>query len=811
MSKIKEVNLEDELQSSYIDYAMSVIIGRAIPDARDGLKPAQRRILYAMYRINNTHAQPTKKSARVTGEVIGKYHPHGDVAVYETMVRMAQDFSMNHLLVEGQGNMGSIDGDPPAAMRYTEVRLTRLAEEILEDLDKDTVPMVPNFDNTEKEPSVLPGRVPNLLINGASGIAVGVATSMPPHNLNEVCDAVILRLKNSSATVDDVLGIIKGPDFPTGGIAVMSGNSYNGYKTGRGQVTVRAKVDVDDKKNKLVVNEIPYNVNKSLLIKSIAELVREKKITGIRDIRDETGRTGLSIVIELKSGEDPNQILNQLYNHTQLQVTHPIINLAVVGTSLKSLNVLQLINTFIDHRVEIIVKRSKYELGVAQDRLHIVNGLVIALQSIDEVIKTIKKSDALADARRNLIEQFRLSEKQSNAILDMKLSRLTHLEGESLKKEKSELEAKIVQYTGIIESRQQQDEIIISDMNDIKKKYGRERRTEIVRSDEGIDIADEDMISNEKVTLILTNGGYIKRMSMGNYHEQARGGKGVISINLNEGDFVKQIITCNNKNYVLFISDKGQSYWLKAYNIPESGRYSSGKAIVNLLNITNERIVQMMDVESFIDSKMVFLTEKGLVKKSEAKLFSHPRSTGIRAITLNDDDKIADAIMYNKEKYLVIVTRNGKSIKFEEQELRFTGRAAMGVRGIRMKDDKAKNVLATNEAGMILTVTEKGYGKLTDIEKYRSQNRGGGGVINIKTNDKTGLVTKAIFVEREDQQLLLINSKGVSITIPISSIRITGRAASGVRLMRLDSSSHVTDARLLDASEEKQNFDSTPN
>jgi DNA gyrase subunit A len=801
MPKINDVSLEDELQSSYIDYAMSVIIGRAIPDARDGLKPAQRRILYAMYRINNVHNQPTKKSARVTGEVIGKYHPHGDTAVYETMVRMAQDFSMNHLLVEGQGNMGSIDGDPPAAMRYTEVRLTRLAEEMLEDLDKDTVQMVPNFDNTEKEPNVLPGRAPNLLINGASGIAVGVATSMPPHNLNEVCDSIIYRLRNAGASAEDILKIIKGPDFPTGGIAVMSGNSYNGYKAGKGQLTVRAKVAIDEKNNRLVVNELPYNVNKSSLIRSIAELVREKKITGIRDIRDETGRTGMSIIIEMKSGEEPNQILNQLYNHTQLQVTHPIINLAVVGTSLKSLNVLQLINTFIDHRLEVITRRSADELGVATDRLHIVGGLVIALGSIDEVIKTIKKSDALADARSNLMGQFRLSEKQANAILEMKLSKLTHLESASLLKEKAELEGKVVYYKELMENRQKQEEIIIQDMNDLKKKYGRERRTEIIHAEEGIDIADEDMISNERVALILTNAGYIKRMPTSNYREQARGGKGVISINLKEGDFVKQVIACNNKDYVLFISDKGQAYWLKAYNVPESGRYSEGKAIVNLLNISDEKIVQMMDASSFTDSKIVFLTEKGLVKKTDARLFSHPRITGIRAITLNEGDKITDVIMYTKEKYLVIVTKQGKSIRFEEQDIRFTGRAAMGVRGIRLRNDQAKNIIATGEAGMMLTVTEKGYGKLTDIGRYRAQARGGGGVINLRVNDKTGPVSKALFVEKEDQHLLLINSNGVSITIPISSIRVTGRAASGVRLMRLDSGAKVSDAKLLEGSE----------
>ncbi len=802
MSKIIDINLEDELQSSYIDYAMSVIIGRAIPDARDGLKPAQRRILYAMYRINNTHSQPTKKSARIVGEVIGKFHPHGDTAVYEAMVRMAQEFSMNHMLVEGQGNFGSVDGDPPAAMRYTEVRLTKIAEEILEDLDKETVEIVPNFDNTEKEPSVLPGKVPNLLVNGASGIAVGVATSMPPHNLVEVCDAITLRLKSPEVTPEDILKIIKGPDFPTGGIAIMSGNSYNGYRTGRGQLTIRAKAEIDEKKNRLVISEIPYNVNKSTLIQNIAGLVRDKKITGIKDIRDETGRTGMSIVIELKSGEDPNQVLNMLYNHTQLQVTYPIINLAVIGKSLKSLNILQLINAFIDHRLDVILKRSNYELKVATDRLHIVDGLVIALASIDEIIKTIKKSEELGDARKNLIAQFRLSEKQANAILEMRLSRLTHLESQSLAREKVELEKKITYYNELIASKPKQEELIVNEMADLRKRFGKPRRTEIVQAEDGLDISDEDMITNEKVTVILTNAGYIKRIATSNYKEQARGGRGVISINLKEGDFVKQIITCNNKNYILFISDKGQAYWLKAYNIPEGGRYSEGRAIVNLLNIKDEKIVRMLDVTSFTDSKMVFLTEKGLVKKTDAKFFSHPRSNGIRAITLNNDDKIVDTIMYSKEKYLLIVTKKGKAIKFEEKELRFTGRAAMGVRGIRLKGDEAKNIIAANDAGLVLTVTQKGYGKITDVNRYRTQGRGGGGVINIKANDKTGPVSKAIFVEKEEMQLILINSLGVSINIPISSIRVTGRAASGVRLMRLDEKAMVSDARLLEAEQE---------
>ncbi len=800
MTKINNVNLEDELQSSYIDYAMSVIIGRAIPDARDGLKPAQRRILYAMSRINNTHNQPTKKSARVVGETIGKYHPHGDIAVYDTMVRMAQDFSLNHMLVEGQGNMGSVDGDPPAAMRYTEVRLTRLAEEVLEDLDKNTVQMIPNFDNTEKEPSVLPGKVPNLLINGAYGIAVGVATSMPSHNLNEVCDAIIFKLKNKEANVDDILKIIKGPDFPTGGIAIMSSNSYNGYKTGRGQLAIRGKIDIDDKKNRLVINELPYSVNKASLIHTIANLVHEKRITGIRDIRDETGRTGMSVVIELKNGEDPHQIINQLYNHTQLQTTFPIINLAVVGTSLKSLNVLNLIEVYITHRLEIILKRSTYELGIATDRLHIVEGLVIALGNIDEIIKTIKKSEELADARRNLIQQFSLSEKQSNAILDMKLSRLTHLEGTSLLKEKTDLQTKIENFKSIIESKEKQETMIIADMEELKKKYGRARRTEIIQSDEPLNIKDEDMISNEKVSIILTKEGYVKRLPLVTYREQARGGKGIISINLKEGDFVNKMLTCNNKDYILFITDAGRAYWLKAYSVPESGRYAEGKAIVNLLNLTGEKVVTMLNTNEFANSKIVFLTAKGLIKKTDAMLFSRPRSSGIRAITLNDDDKIAASIIFKDEKYLLIASKNGKSIKFDQSTLRLTGRGSMGVRGIKLKNDEAMNIIAANDSGSVLTITEKGYGKITDIALYRIQSRSGSGVINLKVNDKTGSVLKALFV-KGNENLIIISSTGITITIPVSSIRVTGRAASGVRLMRLDGSAVVSDAKLLEQEE----------
>ncbi len=797
MPQIIDVVLENELQSSYIDYAMSVIIGRAIPEARDGLKPAQRRILYAMYKLNNTHNNPTKKSARIVGDCIGKYHPHGDIAVYETLVRMAQNFAMNHTTVEGQGNFGSIDGDPAAAQRYTEVRLTKIAEEMLDGLEQETVDMVPNFDNTETEPWILPSKVPNLLINGASGIAVGVATSIPPHNLIEVCDAVIHRLRKKETTPEEIMTIIKGPDFPTGGIAVMSPTSANGYVHGRGQLTIKGKAETDTKRNRITITEIPYNVNKSQLIQNIALLTREKRLTGIRDIRDESDRDGISIVVELKQGENPEQILNQLYHHTQMEVTYPIINLAIVGKSLKSLNILQLINVFVEHREEVILKRSKYELRIAQDKLHITEGLLKAIINIDSIIENIRASEETKEAKAKLIANFGLSEKQADAILDMRLSRLTRLEDQSLNKEKQELEAKIKYHTEVISDKQKIDGIIEEEMKDLKKKYGKPRKTEIIYSEGGAEITDEDMISDDKVTIILTSEGYVKRMNASNYKEQARGGKGVISINLKEGDSVKQIITCNNKDYVVCTSNTGRVYWLKAYNIPESSRYSEGRAIVNLLNIEGEKIVGMLDVKKFANSKIVFLTKKGIVKRMKGELFSHPRSSGVRALTLGPEDEIADAIVYAEEKHLIIVTKNGKAIKFNEDTLRFTGRTSMGVRGIRATNDQAKNILAANEAGSILAITDNGFGKITPISEYRLQARGGKGVRNIKINAKTGVVSRCMFIGKE-QHLILINNRGKSITIPIASIRITGRSASGVRLMRMEEGARISDAMIFE-------------
>ena len=737
----------------------------------------------------------------VSHNCMGKFHPHGDLAIYDALIRMAQDFSMNHRIVEGQGNMGSIDGDPPASMRYTEVRLTKIAEDMLEDLDKDTVDFLPNFDNTEQEPYLLPSKIPNLLVNGASGIAVGVATSMPPHNMNEVCDAISYVLDHKEATTEEILGIIKGPDFPTGGIAIMSQNAYNGYRHGRGQTTVRAKADLDPKKRRIIVTEIPYNVNKATLVQNIAELVRDKQIIGIKDLRDESDKKGVRLVVDLKEDVNPEQMLNILYKHTQLEVTFPIINLAVVGKSLRSLNVMQLITTFIDYRKEIIVRRSRLELAVAQDRLHIVQGLLIAINSIEEIIKEIKASGEISQARQRLMSGYKLSERQANAILDMKLGRLTKLESGSLNGEASELEGTIRYHTSVISEPAKVAEIIKAETLAVKKAYGKERKTEILNIDEPLDIKEEDMISDEPVTIIMTNGGYVKRQNITTFKEQGRGGRGVIAINLKEGDYVKEILACRNKDYLLCISNAGRAYWIKAYNIPESSRYSEGKAIVNLLNIKDEKIVVMLNMRNVDKSNIAFLTAKGIVKKTDAALFSKPRSNGVRAINLRPGDEISNVIIYSNDKYLTIITRNGKAIKFEEAGLRQIGRSASGVRGIRIKgNDVAKTIISASDVGSILTVTENGYGKLTDISKYRTQGRGGSGVINLKVNEKTGPVSKALFVSGE-QHAILINSKGISITIPIESIRVTGRAASGVRLMKLEPGSKVVDARVIKVGE----------
>ncbi len=748
----------------------------------------------------------------ISHNCIGKFHPHGDIPVYDSLVRMAQKFSMNHTLAEGQGNFGSVDGDPPAAMRYTEVRLTKMAENIIEDIDKDTVGFIPNFDNTETEPVVLPSMIPNLLVNGAYGIAVGVATSMPPHNLAEVCDAVVHILDKKGAAVEEIMGIIKGPDFPTGGIAVMSGNTYNGYKFGRGQVSVRGVVEFEEKTRKVVISEIPYAVNKATLVEAIALLVKDKRIIGVSDLRDESDKEGIRVVLDLKKDADPENIINNLYKHTQLENTVPIINLAVLGNSLKTFSIVQLLGTFIDHRRDIVRKRSQYELTLARDRVHIVEGLLITIEKIDEIVTLIKKSREVKEARDGLMHKYGISEKQANAILDMKLSRLTHLEFDSLTNEKRDLEERIGYYSGVLADPEKVDGIIRKETLEVKKEFGRPRRTKIISSSEVEDVSDEEMIVNQKVTVILTNSGYVKRLDVKEYKEQGRGGRGVVVINLKESDYVKQMLNGYTRDYVICVSDKGRVYWLRIYKIPEGSRYAEGKAIVNLLDIKDERIIGIFNIKDFERSSMLFLTKKGLLKKVRASLFSHPRAGGVRALNIRGGDELVDFTTYSDSRYIIIATKKGKIIKFDEKEIRSIGRSGMGVRGIKLRDgDSALKVITGNDTGHILTVTEKGYGKLTDINKYRLQGRGGGGTINIKVSDKTGGVAKTEFLPKvDDSKAVLINSYGIAIAFPVKSIRITGRAAKGVRLMKVAGGSRIVDLQIMDGASQAGGAENTP-
>jgi DNA gyrase subunit A len=793
-----ESKIEKEIQSSYLDYAMSVIIGRALPEARDGLKPAQRRILYAMYMLGNTHDKPTKKSARIIGDTIGRYHPHGDIAAYETLVRMAQDFSLNHALVEGQGNFGSRDSDPAAAQRYTEVRLNKLAEELLTDLDKKAVKFVPNFDNTEEEPTVLPAKVPNLLLNGAAGIAVGVATSILPHNLREICSAINAYIDNKDITPQELLNYIKGPDFPTGGIIFYNTALHNSYLTGRGSCTIRGKTETEENKGKksIVIKEIPYLLNKATLVQDIAELAKNKKIVGISDLRDESGKEGIRIVIDLRKEANAESILNTLYTSTSLQTTIPVINNAVLKNTLVSLNIKQFIKIFVEHRLDVIKNRTVYDLDVASERLHIVEGLLIALANISDVVAKIRKSADTKEARAALMGTYKLTEKQANAILDMKLSKLTSLEAGAMQTEGTDLTDKIKSYRNILEHESAAYQIIKEETMEISQKYGRERHTAIEQHGEIEEIVHEDTIADEETTIILTKSNYMKRMPTRTYKSQGRGGKGVIAIELREGDFVRQVTSCMSKDYLMLFTNKGRAYWLKAYLVPEEGRYAHGKAVVNLVQLSEgETVENIIATREFKDSYLTFITRRGTIKRVPAARFSNPRSNGIIAIPISDGDSLADVCVSDGKLNLFIATKNGKGLRFEETGVRAMGRAAHGVRGIRLSQtDQVVNVLPAKETDLIASVTENGYGKVTELKEYRLQGRGGKGVINLKVKDKTGPVVRALKVDNH-KQLLLINSKGLSIEFPISEIRVTGRSASGVRLMRLEGGVKVVDAK----------------
>jgi DNA gyrase subunit A len=795
MGNIKEVNIEDSLKQSYLDYSMSVIVGRALPDARDGLKPVHRRILYSMHKMGITAGSAYKKSARIVGDVIGKYHPHGDTAVYDALVRMAQDFSMRVPLIDGQGNFGSIDGDNAAAMRYTEARLTKLSEELLKDIEKDTVDFVPNYDATEKEPDVLPTRFPNLLLNGSSGIAVGMATNIPPHNLNELIDALIYMIENKDATIDDILEIVKGPDFPTGGIIFGKKGIISGFKSGRGSIKIRAKVHIETKgKDIIVIDELPYQVNKAKLIEKISQLAKDKAIEGISEIRDESDRDGIRVVIELKKGTITEVVLNNLYKQTAMQVGFGINMLAINNKEPKLFNIFELLELFLKHRKTVVIRRTIYELTKAKARAHILEGLKIALANIDEVVQTIKTSENTADAKNKLIEKFVLSDIQASAILDMKLSRLTSLEVEKLENEYKELMEKIEYLTSILKSEEKLEGIIKDEFKEIREKYNTPRMTEII--DDYDEIDSEDLIPKEEVIVTITHRGYVKRVPLKTYERQNRGGKGKTALTTYEDDFIESFYVCNSHDTLMIITDRGQLHWLKVYKIPEGSRTAKGKAIVNLIKLEpDEKIMTIIKTTDFDENKsLAFFTKNGIVKRTNLSEFKNIRSGGVRAITFDDDDELVTAkVIYPEDKEILIVTKKGQAIRFEKDKVREMGRTARGVRGIKFKkeDDEVVGALAVaDENQEVLSVSEKGFGKRTEVSAYRLTNRGGSGVIAMKLTQKTSDLVGMLTTE-EDFDLMLLTSKGKMIRVDMTSIRKTGKNASGVTIIKVDKDDRV--------------------
>ncbi len=790
------VNIEDEMKESYLSYSMSVIIGRALPDVRDGLKPVHRRILFGMYELGNEWNKPYKKSARIVGDVMGKYHPHGDAAIYDALVRMAQDFSMRYPLVDGQGNFGSIDGDPPAAMRYTEVRLARIASEMLDDIDKETVKFLPNYDGSAVEPTVLPAKIPNLLLNGASGIAVGMSTNMPPHNLGELVDAVIAQIKNPDISLIQLMKHIPGPDFPTGGFIFGKEAIKEAYATGRGIIKVRAKAKIErQKKNdreSITITEIPYQVNKSRLIERIADLVKDEKIEGISDIRDESDREGIRVVIELKRGENPEVILNQLYKHTPMDTSFGIIMLALVRNQPRILTLKDLIAQFIEHRKEIVTKRTEFELRKAEERLHILEGLKIALDHLDEVIKLIRNSANPAEAKEGLIIKLSLSHIQAQAILDMRLQRLTALEQEKIIEERDGLIKTVKGFKEILETEGLVFDIIVSELEDIKNRYGDERRTEIIESVEEISI--EDLIADEDMVVTITHEGYIKNTPLSVYRSQRRGGKGKTGMSTKEADFVETIFVASTHSYLLFFTNLGRCYWLKVHEVPEAGPTGKGKAVVNLLNLSSdEKIAAVLPVREFKEDKFVVMaTKNGIVKKTELMAYSNPRAGGIIAVNVRDEDELIGAKISGGNNEILLTTRFGQAIRFNEEDVRETGRGATGVIGIRLKDkDEVVSLeVIENQNAQILTVTEMGYGKRTHVSEYRSTGRGGKGVITIKTTGKNGPVVGA-FQVTNDMQVILITTHGKIIRMEASEISVYGRGTQGLRLIDFEPEERV--------------------
>ncbi|HOK06108.1 MAG TPA: DNA gyrase subunit A [Syntrophales bacterium] len=784
------VNIEDEMRRSYMDYAMSVIIGRAIPDVRDGLKPVHRRVLFAMYEMGNRWNRPYRKSARIVGDIIGKYHPHGDAAAYDTIVRMAQDFNMRYPLIDGQGNFGSLDGDPPAAMRYTEIRMARIAEEIMADLEKDTVDFVPNYDESLREPSLLPTRIPLLLLNGTSGIAVGVATNIPPHNLREVIDGTVALIRNPGITVRELMRYIPGPDFPTAGFINGIDGIVSAYETGRGIIKIRARAMIERNartdRESIVVTELPYQVNKANLIEKISELIKEKRIEGVSDLRDESDREGIRIVLDLKRDEAANAILNQLYKHTQMESSFGVIMLAIEGNQPKVFNLKEMISSFVEYRKQIVVRRTRHDLKAAKERAHILEGLMKALARIDEIIAVIKASAGPREASLALREGFDLSEEQARAILEMRLQRLTSLEREKIAKDYEEQTALIRDLQAILDDPQKVLDVIVQELTEIRERYGDERRTEIVLHPEDIDV--EDMIVEEEMVVTITHSGYIKRNPVSLYRSQRRGGRGKTAMGTKEEDFVAKVFTASTHAYVLIFTNVGRVYWLKVYQIPQAGRAAKGKAIVNLVNLSpGERPAATVPVKEFSDDRfVVMVTKRGVIKKTPLSAYANPRSTGIIAVSVDEGDELIDCRLTTGDQDIFLATRRGKAIRFSETEVRDMGRQARGVRGITMEDDDTVvGVEIPAEGTSVVTVTERGYGKRTLTEEYRLQSRGGKGTINIRTVPKVGLVS-GICQVAGDEDLILISDAGKLLRLGVEEIPLIHRATQGVRLLDLE-------------------------
>lgn len=803
--KIVPVYIEDEMKDSYISYAMSVIVGRALPDVRDGLKPVHRRILFTMKELSLEHNKPYRKSARIVGDCLGKFHPHGDVAVYDTLVRMAQNFSLRYPLVDGQGNFGSVDGDAPAAMRYTEARLTAIAEEMLSDLEKDTVDFMPNFDASLQEPTILPATLPNLLMNGSSGIAVGMATNIPPHNLSELVDGIIKLIDDPEITIKDLMKIIKAPDFPTGGIICGREGIKRAYTTGRGLIKIRGRAAVESHKSgkeSIVITEIPYQVNKTNVIESIAQLVQCKKVEGISDIRDESDREGLRIVVELKRDANAQVILNQVFKHTQLEVSFGVIMLALADNRPRVLNLRQMLEYYIDYRKEVVTRRTKYELKRAQERAHILEGLKKALANLDKVIETIKKSKSVPEAKDALVKKFDLTEIQAQAILEMQLQRLTALEREKIEEEYLDLIKKIELYESILKSEKKVLQIIKDELLKLREKYGDERRTDVVGEVEELEI--EDLIAEEDVVIPISHSGYIKRLPVSGYRRQRRGGRGVTGAELKEEDFVEHLFIASTHEHILFFTNQGRVHWLNVYDIPQAGRQSKGKAIVNLLELQQgETISAFVPVKEFKDGNfLIMATKQGVIKKTQVTAYSHPRKGGIIGITLEKGDELIGVVLTDGKREMLLATREGKAVRFPESQVRDMGRSAKGVKGIglRKKDELIAMEIVRPDA-TVLTVTSLGFGKRTQFKEYRAQRRGGKGVINIRVTKKNGQAVGLKPVSDKDE-IMLITERGVIVRCPVKDIRTTGRAAQGVRIIRLDAKDKVASLASVVAEEE---------